>query len=167
MEFDGSAYADNYQFVVADLMSAMLAKTQSRVLSPRPTRGRPLQHRWHGVGRQMTNVPVRFAIIGVTQPHAAGYAESLLHMAEAEIIAGYDWVNLDLVREKLPEQLSGLPLYDDVAALLDRERPEAVVICMPPSQTPAIIELAASRGVHIIAEKPCARTAAEFLPTAN
>src|SRR5829696_5119546 len=110
-----------------------------------------------GRGEHVTANPVKFAIIGVTQPHAAGYAETLLHMPEAEIVAGYDWVDLDLVREKLPEQLRGMPLYDDVTTLLDRERPEAVVICMPPLQTPALVELAASRGIHIIAEKPCAR----------
>ena len=114
----------------------------------------------------MTNAPVKFAIIGVTQPHAAGYAETLLHMPEAEIIAGYDWVDLDQVREKLPEQLREMSLYDDVTTLLDRERPEAVVICMPPSQTPDLIRQAAERGIHIIAEKPCARSAAEFLPAA-
>jgi predicted dehydrogenase len=115
----------------------------------------------------MANEPVKFAMIGVTQPHAAGYAETLLQMPEAEIVAGYDWVDLDLVRQGLPGQLREMPLYDDVATLLDRERPEAVVICMPPSQTPALIELAASRGIHIIAEKPCARSATEFLPAAD
>ena len=115
----------------------------------------------------MTTTPVRFAIIGVTQPHAGGYAETLLHMPEAEIVAGYDWIDLLQARRQLPEALRELPLYDDVATLLDREQPEAAVICMPPSQTPALIEMAAERGIHIIAEKPCARSAAEFLPAAE
>jgi predicted dehydrogenase len=106
---------------------------------------------------------IRIAQIGVVQPHASGYRESLLQMPEVEIVGAYD-PDLKASRADMDAHALHWPLYDDVPALLATEHPDVVLICMPPVETSAIIQQAAVAGCHIYAEKPCARTAEEFLP---
>jgi predicted dehydrogenase len=101
----------------------------------------------------------------VAQPHAAGYLDTLLAMPDAEVVAGYSW-EPEIARGTLPAEVAGLPLYDDVATLFEREAPEAIVVCLPPKIVPGILVEAAHRGIHMLVEKPCARTAAEFVPAA-
>lgn len=108
---------------------------------------------------------VRFALLGVAQPHAAGYLETLLAMPDVEVVAGYSW-EPEIARGTLPADVANLPLYDDVTALFEREAPDAIVVCLPPKQVPGILIEAAHRGIHMLVEKPCARTAAEFVPAA-
>ena len=91
---------------------------------------------------------VRIAQLGVVQPHAAGYRETLLHMPEVEIVAAYDF-DSEAARAELAKIGLDCPFYDDIGA---------------PVQTPGVIQQAAEAGCHIYAEKPCARTAEEFLP---
>ncbi|MGH2561815.1 MAG: Gfo/Idh/MocA family protein, partial [Thermomicrobiales bacterium] len=109
---------------------------------------------------------VRIAQLGVAQPHAAGYRETLRLMPEVDLVAGFD-LNLDAARQALQSLDSELSLYGDIGALLEAETPEAVLICLPAANTPAAITLAARAGCHVYAEKPCARTADEFRPAAE
>ena len=109
---------------------------------------------------------MRFAHIGVIHPHSSGWRSCLLHMPEVDIVAYYD-PNSDAARERLPESERAKPLYDDVAALLRQEQPEAVMITLPNDVTPAVIVQAAQAGCHVFAEKTCARTAPEFQPAAD
>lgn len=106
---------------------------------------------------------VRIAQLGVVQPHAAGYRETLLHMPEVEIVAAYDFDG-DSARAELARIGLDCPFYDDIGELLARERPEMVLMCLPPVDTPGAIQQAAAAGCHVYAEKPCARNAEEFLP---
>ncbi|CAN5620852.1 Gfo/Idh/MocA family oxidoreductase [soil metagenome] len=108
---------------------------------------------------------VRIAQLGVAQPHAAGYLDTLLAMPDVEVIAGYSW-EPEVARGTLPEAIAGIPLYDSIELLFEREAPEAIVVCLPPKLVPDILVSAANRGIHVLVEKPCARTAAEFLPAA-
>ena len=109
---------------------------------------------------------VRFAHIGVSFPHAIGYLESLLLMPEVEIVALHE-PDPGAARGLLPAALQSLPMYDDVADLLARERPEAVTVTLPADVTPQVMIQAAEAGAHLHVEKPCARSAAEFLPAAE
>ena len=106
---------------------------------------------------------IRFAKIGVDYPHAEGYLESLLLMPEVELVALYD-SDPGAARSLVPHELRGLPLYDDLGDLLAKERLEAVLITLPNDVTPQVIAQAAEAGAHVFAEKPCARTASEFVP---
>ena len=106
---------------------------------------------------------VRLAHIGVTYPHGVDYLESLLLMPEVEIAALYD-PDPGAASGMVPDELRGLKIYDDVDVLLQAERPEAVVITQPNDVTPQFIARAARAGVHVFAEKPCARTSAELAP---
>ena len=109
---------------------------------------------------------VRLAKIGVTYPHAEGYIESLLLMPEVEVVALYD-AEPDTAKDAVPAEWQSLPLYDDLGDLLAKERPEAVLITLANDVTPAVIAQCAEAGAHVFAEKPCARTAAEFMPAAE
>ena len=106
---------------------------------------------------------VRFAQLGVDQPHAAGYRATLALLPEV-VLTGYYDPQPAAARAILAGTPQDGPVYDDIVTLLERERPEAVLICLPAADTPAAIILAAAAGCHIFAEKPCARTAAEFRP---
>lgn len=106
---------------------------------------------------------VRIAQIGVDHPHAAGYRDTLLGMPEVELVACCD-ADPAAARELLQPELRGLPIYRSLPALLREARPEAVLITLPNAATPDAIIQAAQGGIHVYAEKPCARTAAGFLP---
>ena len=109
---------------------------------------------------------VRLAKIGVTYPHAEGYIESLLLMPEVEVVALYD-AEPHVAMSAVPAEWQSLPLYDVLGDLLAKERPEAVLITLANDVTPAVIAQCAEAGAHVFAEKPCARTAAEFMPAAE
>lgn len=110
----------------------------------------------------MTN-PVRFALIGLGQPHMEAYTETLLNMPGVEIVAAYDW-EMHARPQTLPESLAGMPIYKDVEPLLDEIAPDALMVCLPGKFVPGIVELAAARGIHVMAEKPCAISADAWLP---
>src|SRR5690348_15270824 len=106
---------------------------------------------------------MRFAQIGVVHPHGPGYLQTLRLMPEVRLVAACDRDTAAATAVLRAEGLD-IPLYDDLAALLRSERPEAVLIALPPVATPAAIIAAAEAGFHVYADKPCARNAAEFLP---
>ena len=107
--------------------------------------------------------PVRLAHIGVAYPHGDGYIETLLLMPGIELVALYD-PDPAAARALLPPEFQGLGVYDDFDEVLRKERPEAVLITQPNDTTARFITQAAEAGVHVFAEKPCARTAAELMP---
>jgi len=109
---------------------------------------------------------VRIAHIGVAHPHAAGFRDTLLLLPQVEVVAFYD-PNPATARQLIQPALQGVPLYGDLADLLKRERPEAVLITLPNDATPDAIIRCAQAGAHVYAEKPCARTSAEFRPAAE
>jgi predicted dehydrogenase len=108
----------------------------------------------------------RIAQLGITHPHGPGYLENLVHLPEVEVVALYD-PDPSRAGSHVPVTLQRCPLYGDLDELLDREHPEAVLICLPNDVTPGAIARAAGAGAHVYAEKPCARSAAEFLPAAE
>jgi len=82
-------------------------------------------------------------------------------------------VDLVAVADSLPENLQeistrwDLPGYEDLALMLDKERPGALVIATPPASHAVLIQQAAPRGIHIFCEKPLALTREEALVTAR
>lgn len=106
---------------------------------------------------------VRIAHIGVNYPHGIGYIESMLLMPDVQIVAFYDPEPASSIAV-LPTPLQSLPVYDNIDKLFEAHNPEAVVVTQPNDITPSIIVKAASRGIHVFAEKPCARNADEFIP---
>src|SRR5206468_8806712 len=82
-------------------------------------------------------------------------------------------VDLVAAADSRPENLqeisarSGLPGYEDLALMFEKERPEALVIGTPPASHSVLIQQAARRGIHVFCEKPLALTREEALATAR
>ena len=85
---------------------------------------------------------------------AADHVAALAKRDDAEVVAVCD---LDRTRaERLAPQ--GAAVYQRWQELLERERPDAVWVCVPPlaHREPTVAALA--RGIHVYLEKPIART---------
>ena len=79
--------------------------------------------------------------------------------ANVEIVAA---CGLDLERTREIAATYGIPrTHDDVAAMLDRERPDFIDIITPPATHLQLVRLAADRGIAILCQKPLAPTFAE------
>ena len=131
---------------------------------------------------------IRIAHIGVDHPHAMGYRETLALIPEIDLVAFYD-ENPQRARQLLggnPRELAAfhdkdprqgrdpsardyadVPIYGDLDDLLREKSPDAVLINLPNDVTPTAIIRCVEAGCHIFAEKPCARTLAEFAPAAK
>jgi predicted dehydrogenase len=65
--------------------------------------------------------------------------------------------DVDSSRKAVAEQFN-VPFYQDVQELLEREKPEGVIIATPNGLHAAIAEVCAKRSVHVLIEKPLADT---------
>jgi predicted dehydrogenase len=105
----------------------------------------------------MTNTKTRIGIIGVggiAYCHMNGYAAD----RRVEIVGLAD---VDADRARRAASQFGGRAYNDAAAMLDAERPDAVSICTPPvAHRPAALQCIA-RGVRVFCEKPLAYSAAD------
>lgn len=97
--------------------------------------------------------PIRVAVIGlgVGKTHADRYAK----LSDAQLVAVCD-LNEDLAKQAATAH--GCAAYGDIERMLDEAKPDAVSLCTPPRVHPQHTGLLASRGVHVLAEKPMAST---------
>jgi predicted dehydrogenase len=96
----------------------------------------------------------RIGLIGagwITEVHAAAW---LAAADRATVVAVAD-VNAEAAA-RLAVQFNA-PTFTDYRLMLDETRPDAVDICVPPHLHVAIVSEAASRGIHVLCEKPIAR----------
>ncbi|MHC8440589.1 MAG: Gfo/Idh/MocA family protein [Candidatus Eutrophobiaceae bacterium] len=96
---------------------------------------------------------IRIALAGcgrISQCHFESFRE---HRDELELIAVCD--NDPIVLEKHEKKL-GVPGYLRLDGLLDRHAPDLVVLCTPSGLHAAQTMLAASKGCHVVTEKPMA-----------
>lgn len=104
--------------------------------------------------------PIRLAIIG------AGLIVSKMHwLALTKLPSDFCIVALaDPMRAKAEALAESMPtdqclrpqVYTEYAEMLAAEKPEAVLVAVPPASSPAIAEAALAAGCHVIAEKPIA-----------
>ena len=97
--------------------------------------------------------PVRLAVIGA----------GVMGRQHAELIARHDTCSLigicdvDCDRRSLAQEFNA-PFYEDVEELIQRERPEGVVISTPNGHHATVVEACAIQSVHVLIEKPIADT---------
>jgi predicted dehydrogenase len=85
--------------------------------------------------------------------------EAWQRIPEAELVALAD---LDMTRGREAAARYGVSqVYDDVARMLDAERPDVLDVITPPATHREIVRLAASRGIHVLCQKALAPTFAE------
>jgi predicted dehydrogenase len=83
----------------------------------------------------------------------------LKHKGKVELVAVCD-LNKEAA-QKVADRF-GIPrAYDDLAALIEKEKPDVVDICTPPQTHVRLAVEAMSRGCHVLIEKPMALTVEE------
>jgi predicted dehydrogenase len=99
--------------------------------------------------------PLRLAVAGLTHGHVHG-------LLGRKDLAGVEIVGIaepDRALARRYAERYGIPadrVFDDLATLLDRTRPEAVAAFGPTRDHLAVVEACAPRRVHVMVEKPLA-----------
>ncbi|GGL98192.1 Gfo/Idh/MocA family protein [Nakamurella endophytica] len=103
--------------------------------------------------------PLTVALLGCAHgPHAASYAAAL---------AAGDLGRLVAVADSHPAlgepfaRAAGVPYHRQAADLLERHRPDAVLVCSITADHRPLVEAAAAHGAAVLCEKPLATTAAD------
>jgi predicted dehydrogenase len=100
--------------------------------------------------------PLRLAIAGLVHGHVTGFLRAAQARQDVQIVGIFD---PDTALQRKYAQRYGLPdavLFADLAAMLDRAKPEAVAAFTNTYDHPAIVEAAAPRGIDVMMEKPLA-----------
>jgi predicted dehydrogenase len=109
----------------------------------------------------MTTIPM--ALVGVDHPHAEEWHRTLTAVPELVPVAHYD-PHPSAAMERLAPPYDGLPVYGDLAKLLARHPVQAALVMLPLEDAENALLTLARAGVHIMAEKPVARTAQGLVP---
>ena len=101
----------------------------------------------------MKSNPVRLSVIGtglMGRKHA-----DLVNAHHACSLAGI--CDVDVNRRSVAEEFN-VPFYQDIEALLERERPQGAIIATPNGSHAAVAEVCAKNRVHVLIEKPIANS---------
>jgi predicted dehydrogenase len=98
----------------------------------------------------------RIGIVGLVHSHAWGHLRNMAKMTQIELV-GIAEPNAAL-REIAAKEAPGVALYEDYHQLLDGKRPEGVWAFVENDRHLEITRECASRGIHVIFEKPMAAT---------
>src|SRR5262245_46836248 len=116
---------------------------------------------------------LRVAVVGLDHYHVTGWVETIrLFPDELEIVALQD---VDPSRgaalaprfrdpslpAALPSELARLPFETNLDRLIELHRPDIALVTLSNRDAPAAIERLAGAGVHLIVDKPAARTVAD------
>lgn len=95
------------------------------------------------------NVKARIAIIGcgIGNKHASGFA----HITNGELVA-----MCDVTKKRLDESIAKYPCagFANYEEMLDKIKPDGVMVCTPPYVRMPMIEQIAQRGIAVFCEKP-------------
>lgn len=101
---------------------------------------------------------IRIAVVGaggIGGTHLKAYAE----WPDLCEIVGIADIHLSAAEERTA--IFGGQAFADYAEMFDTVKPDAVSVCTPPNLHLPIVQAAAARGLHVLCEKPPARTVAE------
>ncbi|HEY8151809.1 MAG TPA: Gfo/Idh/MocA family oxidoreductase [Vicinamibacteria bacterium] len=100
--------------------------------------------------------PVRLAIVGLVHGHVRGFLDRLKGRTDVQLVGIVD-PDASL-RERYRERYALAPeiLHATASAMLDAARPQAVAIFTSTYDHPEVVEACATRGVHVMMEKPLA-----------
>ncbi|HEX4215123.1 MAG TPA: Gfo/Idh/MocA family oxidoreductase [Candidatus Dormibacteraeota bacterium] len=100
---------------------------------------------------------LRFGVIGLTSDHVWGMGEGLAALPGVDLVAAAD--GHPELREEAMRRWRVPTTYEHHRELLERERPDAVLICCDNAAKAEVVADAAGRGVHVYQDKPLAATA--------
>ena len=106
---------------------------------------------------------IALGMIGLAHPHSAGHLRTLDALDDVGDVVLYD---PDPAARASGREMcrKTRAVETDLHALLARPDISVVVIALPNDRVAGTIAHAAAAGKHVICEKPCARSAAEFRP---
>ena len=103
-----------------------------------------------------TAPPLRLAIAGLVHGHVSGFLRAAQNRRDVQIVGIFD-PDSELARKYAERYgFAGTVLFTDLAAMLDRAKPEAVAAFTNTYDHPAIVEAAAARHLDVMMEKPLA-----------
>ena len=100
--------------------------------------------------------PIRVAIVGLVHGHVKGFLGTLPKAANAKLVA---IVEPDVALTKQYQEkyhLESTPTYTDIEAMLNKEKPDAVLIYTTIKDHRRVVEAAAKHHVSSMMEKPLA-----------
>jgi len=97
--------------------------------------------------------PLRVAQLSFWFVHAEQFCFAAQEAPDVELVAVWD---SDAERGSRRAAHYGVPFYDDVESLLERDDIDAVSLCAEPFRHPDLVEAAAAAGKHMLIEKPMA-----------
>ncbi len=104
----------------------------------------------------MTMIPI--ALVGIDHPHAMDWYSTLLAVPELAPVAHYDPCP-SRAQELLLPPFDQLPVYGDLGELLAGHQIQAALVMLPLQEAEGALLTLAKAGIHVMAEKPVARTA--------
>lgn len=128
------------------------------------------------VEEPLTRRPLRVGVVGLDHYHVTGWVETLEGFpAAAEIVALYDpdpalgrrlapSHHDPSLRASLGARYRALPFETDLDELIERHALDVALVTLPNRDAPGAIARLASAGIHLIVDKPAARSARELRP---
>jgi predicted dehydrogenase len=101
---------------------------------------------------------MRFAAVGLGNAITMFHVPALRRLPDAELVGGCD---LSAERRVQWQRETGSSSYDNLDDLLDRARPEVVLVATPPDVHLDAVLRALDAGCHVFCEKPLVETAAD------
>ncbi len=103
---------------------------------------------------------LRAAVVGLAHPHAPAWIQTMEQLRDTvSLVAICDTEPGS--QNRVPEAYRQLPFYSNVTTLLEEERLDLALVTPWTNQTPNIMIELAKAGVHMLVDKPMARTASE------
>lgn len=104
---------------------------------------------------------IKFGIVGLVHDHVwpvwgEGYINELLNLKDVELIAAAD-THKELL-DRATKEFGIDKTYFNYEEMLDKENLDAVLLAIPNDEKADVIDLIASKGIHILIDKPMAAT---------
>jgi hexosaminidase len=112
------------------------------------------------------NQPLRLGSVGLSHGHLG---EVIRHVNRGDFVIAGVWEENDSLRRKngLRGKVGGDLFYADLREMLDKTKPEVVIVYKPIAHHLRVVDACAPRGIHVMVEKPLATTEADALRMAG
>lgn len=106
---------------------------------------------------------IRLVQLGIEHPHAAAYRGTLWALRDRIQVVGF-LARPDDPTESVAGPFADVPVFRSLDQLIEATRPDAAQVMMRNNEMGAVLTRLAEAGVHLWAEKPEARRAADLFP---
>src|SRR5579863_6662953 len=110
----------------------------------------------HGQTASVPRVPLRVGIVGLVHVHVHGFLEQSRHSPEIEIVGVIEPDQRLLQQAAKRYGFDPRALFTDLETMLEKARPQAVLVYTNTYDHRSVVEICARHGVHVMMEKPLA-----------